>query len=277
MGPTSNNKKINPLQQTAIDSVEKDKASGEETWSGASGISIGHRTVSSVPPPFSQMKKSEIASLPLKVKYTFYKSGKSIPLCRPRVNNQHYESVTFEVKHYSLDCLSDTEKGELEKIRVDIIGWVDFLTQFNLPFANQYSLSQFSSECSKHIEASISSDSRRSDSWKKKHLFVVLINDPENIFNINKVVSGISYCKDYGYRDLYIYQSFVNPKFQVETDDSLIIRGSGRALKQGVINFVESSDHYRSASSMPINTVSAYLNYTLGFQPDVKSDDEGLD
>ena len=276
MEPTSN-KKTNPLQKITPDNKTKDETEMLETEASASGTSIGHRSISYVAPSFSQMKESEVSSLPLDVEYTYHKSGKSIPLCNPRVNNHHFESITFEVKHYSLDCLSESEKKELGKIRDDLTDWLKFLTHVKLTFTKQHSLSQFSRECSKHIEAAISQDSKHPSSWKNKHLFVVLINDPDNIFNIDKVVSGISYCKDFGHRDMFIYQSIANPKFQDETDGSLVVRGSGRALKQGIINFVESSDHYRSASSMPINNISAYLNYVLGFRAEVESKNEDSD
>jgi hypothetical protein len=80
-------------------------------------------------------------------------------------------------------------------------------------------------------------------------------------------IAGFCWCVTGVYKDndLAVLASIVDPLFTPTVVSDVSVRGTGRALKQGVINFMEQSAEYDYVTSMAINRVSSYINETLGF------------
>ena len=227
---------------------------------------IAHRSVKLETPIYSQLASSAVDKLPLKVQYNYCKTGNNIPVCAPTINYFHYDDVLFNTECFELEHLSESEIIELLNIRDELREWMPFLKNNEFPFIDSHRLYQFSKECAEHIEASKSLKTEDKDSWCRAKIFVTFINDPKCQLGKNKkIVSSIAYCKTHLRGDIYIYQIFSNPHFQIHEGCTHIIHGSGRALIQGVINHMENSEQYKSVSIMPYNKTSAYIAHTLGF------------
>ncbi len=263
MDPINPHSKYMPQEQVDSTSGKKTKSPELKTDGEECFTSLSHRGVQTTQRATFPFEKK----LPTDTRYTYNKSGEILKICKPRVNGSIDKSISFKEHIFKLDRLDQDDIDQLSIIQDELSKWIANIEEKTPIGEMSKSTTSFLNKIFEYNNYAVTRNRAFSDAWKSKYLFCLTLEDEDNTTGLNARPVGVCYCVAYKNGRLDIDMSLTNPSFQKEARNKIDIRGTGRALKQSVINFVESSDGFQTASSYPINQVSAYLNFELGFIP----------
>ncbi len=209
---------------------------------------------------------------PLHLRYSYNKRGNPLLLATPKIRlfNREIEieyNYNFSTKEYHLSSLSDEEKQKLREIEYNLDTWQEKIQKQKHKTPAMERVKHFSKEITTSILNAINDRKRPMElqTYKDRVLFAVYL-PKQPIYGLECItLSGISLCTINASNRLIIDINIVNPEFLPCSLNPIQVRGTGTALIQAAINFIESSPYLTALDTYPADEASAHISYKLGF------------
>lgn len=208
--------------------------------------------------------------VPVDRRWIYNRRGHLLPLTHPRwapPDPPSGQDARFCISHYVVQQNhGNAARQEMSDAITQLDGWLESVGNIDSKNEDHERLVKFTKAIRQRLVRAVDGY----DGSPYKHQEIVLIcrlECPDTASPWHHRLVGCTWCMSAIYHsdDLAVLASAVDPQLLPGGRDAGRLKGTGRVMKQAVINIMEAGDRFDYVTSWAVDRVSSYINASLGF------------